>query len=108
MMPKCQGTLAQKKVPYLKIKWLQQDSKPQPLSSWMNTQPFSQTDQMTEWMIDWLIEMNDFLKKLRFTPFKAEQPLEGMELQEKETQKDMQEIGIQERHKEICLETTYS
>ena len=63
-MPKCQGTLAQKKVPYLKIKWLQQDSKPQPLSSWMNTQPFSQTDQMTEWMIDWLIEMNDFLKKI--------------------------------------------
>ena len=29
-----------------------------------------------------------FLKKLEFTPCKAEQPLQGMELQEKETQKD--------------------
>ena len=29
-----------------------------------------------------------FLKKLGFTPRKAEQPLRGMELQEKEAQKD--------------------
>ena len=29
-----------------------------------------------------------FLKKLGFTPCKAEQPLQGMELQEKEAQKD--------------------
>ena len=29
-----------------------------------------------------------FLKKLRFTPHKAEQLLQGMELQEKEAQKD--------------------
>ena len=29
-----------------------------------------------------------FFKKLGFTPCKAEQPLRGMELQEKEAQKD--------------------
>ena len=29
-----------------------------------------------------------FVFKLGFTPCKAEQPLQGMELQEKETQKD--------------------
>ena len=29
-----------------------------------------------------------FFFKLEFTPCKAEQPLQGMELQEKETQKD--------------------
>ena len=29
-----------------------------------------------------------FFFKLGFTPYKAEQPLQGMELQEKETQKD--------------------
>ena len=39
--------------------------------------------------------------KLGFTPCKAEQPLRGMELQEKEAQKD---YSIQE----ICLERTYS
>ena len=38
---------------------------------------------------------------LGFTPCKAEQPLRGMELQEKEAQKD---YSIQE----ICLERTYS
>ena len=36
-----------------------------------------------------------------FTPCKTEQPLRGMELQEKEAQKD---YSIQE----ICLERTYS
>ena len=39
--------------------------------------------------------------KLGFTPCKAEKPLQGMELQEKEVQKDQ---SIQE----ICLERTYS
>ena len=39
-------------------------------------------------------------QKLRFTPCKAEQPLQGMEIQEKEAQKD---YSIQE----ICLERTY-
>ena len=39
--------------------------------------------------------------KLRFTPRKAEQLLRGMELQEKEAQKDY-------RTQEICLERTYS
>ena len=42
-----------------------------------------------------------FLFKLRFTPCKAEQPLKGIELQEKESQKD---YIIQE----ICWERTYS
>ena len=42
-----------------------------------------------------------FFFKLLFTPCKAEQPLQGMDLQEKETQKDQ---GTQE----ICLERTYS
>ena len=31
---------------------------------------------------------NDFFKKLGFTPCKTEEPLQGMELQEKEAQKD--------------------
>ena len=35
-------------VNYNFFKWLQQDSNPQPLSSEMNTQPFSQTGQMIE------------------------------------------------------------
>ena len=39
--------------------------------------------------------------KLRFTPYKAEQLLRGMDLQEKEAQKDF-------RIQEICLEKTYS
>ena len=39
--------------------------------------------------------------KLGFTPCKAEQLLRGMELQEKEAQKD---YSIQE----VCLERTYS
>ena len=39
--------------------------------------------------------------KFRFTPCKTEQPLRGIELQEKEAQKD---YSIQE----ICLGITYS
>ena len=42
-----------------------------------------------------------FFFKLRFTPCIAEQPLSGMELQEKEAQKD---YSIQE----ICLQRSYS
>ena len=42
-----------------------------------------------------------FFSKFGFTTFKDEQPLQGMDLQEKETQKDK---GIQE----IWLERTYS
>ena len=34
------------------------------------------------------ITKNPFFKKLGFTPCKAEQPLQGMELQKKEAQKD--------------------
>ena len=39
--------------------------------------------------------------KLRLTPYKVEQLLRGMDLQEKEAQKDY-------RIQEICLEKTYS
>ena len=38
---------------------------------------------------------------MEFTPCKAQQPLQGIELQEKEAQKD-------ERRLEICLEKTCS
>ena len=43
---------------------------------------------------------SDFFLKLGFTPCKAEQPLQGMELQEKKTKKD-------NRIQKICLERTY-
>ena len=36
----------------------------------------------------WKLSKPLFLKKLKFTPCKAEQPLQGMELQEKEALKD--------------------
>ena len=42
-----------------------------------------------------------FFFKLGFPPCKSEQPLRGMELEEKEAQKDY-------RIQEICLERTYS
>ena len=45
-LPECQGTPCSKQASYLKFKWLQRDSNPQPLSSSTNTQPFSQTGQM--------------------------------------------------------------
>ena len=32
-LPECQGTPCSKQAPYLKFKWLQRDSNPQPLSS---------------------------------------------------------------------------
>ena len=41
-----------------------------------------------------------FFFKLGFTPCKAEQPLQGMELQEKKHKKDY-------RIQKICLERTY-
>ena len=44
----CQGTPHSKHARYLKFKWLQRDSNRQPLSSQTKTQPFGQTDQMTE------------------------------------------------------------
>ena len=44
---------------------------------------------------------SNFFFKLGFTPCKAEQPLWGMELQEKEAQKD-------ERIQEIHVKRTYS
>ena len=45
--------------------------------------------------------MDNFFSRLGFTPCKPKQSLRGMELQEKEAQKD---YSIQE----ICLERTYS
>ena len=47
----------------------------------------------------WALTLSLFLK-LGFTPYKAEQPLRGMVLQEKESQKD---CSIQE----ICIKRTY-
>ena len=44
----CQGAPCLKQVPYLKFKWQWRDSNPQPPSSETNTQPFSQTDQISE------------------------------------------------------------
>ena len=40
-LPECQETHCWKQTQYLKFKWQQRDSNPQPLSSWQNTQPFS-------------------------------------------------------------------
>ena len=37
--------------------------------------------------------INNFFKKMGFTPCKAEQPLRGMELQEKKAQKRLQNTG---------------
>ena len=46
------------------------------------------------WSIPWIL-ISIFL--LQFTPYKAEQPLQGMELHEKEAQKDpsIQEIPLE-------------
>ena len=53
------------------------------------------------WQLWFGVPVTCIFKKLGFTPCKAEQPLQGMEIQEKEAQKD---YSIQE----ICLERTYS
>ena len=42
-LPEYQGTPCSKEAPYLKFKWQQRDSKPQPLGLQTNTHPFSQT-----------------------------------------------------------------
>ena len=42
-LPECQKTSCSKQKPYLKFKWQQRDSNPQPLSPWTNTHSFSQT-----------------------------------------------------------------
>ena len=56
---------------------------------------FSETKSNDPLLIDYIPNVFKFTKnffffffKLGFTPCKAEQPLQGMELQEKETQKD--------------------
>ena len=50
--------------------------------------------------------VNEVFFKLGFTPSKAEQPLRGMELQEKEAQKRLEHIGNQFRKnlqlKDVC------
>ena len=53
-LPECQGTPCSKQAPYLKIKWLQRDSNPQPLSSSTNTQSFDPTGQMIELCCEYL------------------------------------------------------
>ena len=47
-LPECQGTPCSKEARNLKFEWLQLDSNPRPLSSYTNTQSFSQTGQMIE------------------------------------------------------------
>ena len=47
-LPECQGTPCSKQARNLKVKWLERDSNPEPLSSSTNTQPFGQTGQMLE------------------------------------------------------------
>ena len=47
-LPQCQGTPCWKKERNLKLKWLQQDSNPEPLSSLTNTQPIGETGQTLE------------------------------------------------------------
>ena len=60
-LPECQGTPYLKQVPYLKLKWHWQqcDLNSQPLSLQPNTQPFSQTGEMTglccEYLSVWCI-----------------------------------------------------
>ena len=53
-LTECQGTSCSKQMPYLKFKWLQLDSTPQPLNLQTNTQPFNQTGQMIELCCDYL------------------------------------------------------
>ena len=53
----------------------------------------------TEIRHNWITQIIFF--QFRFTPGKAEQPLRGMDLQEKQAQKD-------QSTQEICLEKTYS
>ena len=47
-LPKFQAIPCLKQAWYLKLKWQQRDSNPQPFSSKKNTQPFGLTDQMIE------------------------------------------------------------
>ena len=39
-LPECKGTPCSKQAPYLKFKWQQRDSNPQPLSSWKQCKPY--------------------------------------------------------------------
>ena len=53
-LPECQGTPCSKQAPYLKFKWQQRDSNPQPLRLKTNTQIFSQTGQTIELCFEFL------------------------------------------------------
>ena len=53
-LPECQGIPCLKQAPYLKIKWLQRDSNPQPLTSSTNTQPVDQIGPMIELCCEYL------------------------------------------------------
>ena len=50
-LPECQGTPYSKQARYLNFTWLKRDSNPQPLSSYTNTQPFSETGQFNGYQI---------------------------------------------------------
>ena len=45
-LTECEGTSSSKQAPYLKFKWLQRDSNPEPLTSKTNSQQLIWTDQM--------------------------------------------------------------
>ena len=47
-LPKCQETTCSSQARYLKFKWQQRDSNPEPLNSQTNTQPFIQIGQIIE------------------------------------------------------------
>ena len=68
-LPECQETPCLKQAPDLKIKWLQRDSNPQPLTLSTNTQPFGQTSQMMELCCEYLsvrcIWLNVFIMSRR-------------------------------------------
>ena len=49
-LPQCQRTPCSKQARNLKVKWLQLDSNPEPLSSLMNTQPFGQPGHYKVWI----------------------------------------------------------
>ena len=47
-LPECQETTCSSQAQYLKFKWQQRDSNPEPLNSQTNTQPFIQIGQIIE------------------------------------------------------------
>ena len=67
------------------------------LSFWNYEKPIWKNTVHMHFMLEHILEQISFL--IAFTPCKTEQPLQGMELQEKKCNKI--------KAKEICLERTY-